>query len=101
MMEIVLQSEGTVVRLGLSGVMKKEEARRVCDRIDALAETGLTELVVDCGELAAVALDSVGYLISSLDRIRHKRVKVVVSGANPVVKKTFLAGGMNRVAAIL
>lgn len=97
-MEIQIVPDGNVTLVHFTGILKKPDARRIADQLEALGGSGCTELILNCGNLAAVAYDSVAVLVSALDRLRHQRVKTSVVGASPVVHKALQAGGLGRVA---
>lgn len=97
--KIEAQDEKTYIAT-LTGILKKDDARQMTAELESLGVVGCRELTIDCANLAAIAYDSVTLLISTLDRLKRKRVKTTLTGVNPVVWKALAGGGADRVAEI-
>ncbi len=99
-MDMQIEKDGPRTCVELIGILKKDDARQVSSALEEIPATGCTELVINCTNLAAISYDSVGYLVSTLERLKNRRVKCIVRGANPVALKALQAGGLGRVARL-
>lgn len=99
-MDIRVDSIDDGVVIKLTGVLKKPDALKVADAIINAGKSRPARLALDCSELAAVAFDSVPFIVSALERARVSKKNVRALGCNNVVERTFRGADFERVGQL-
>lgn len=96
--EIFENEEGAVIKI--TGVIKKPDAIELSNQIEAVAKSRPKKLALDCSELAAMAFDSVPFIVSALERARVGKQNVRAFGCNNVVERTFRGYDFERIGKL-
>ncbi len=96
--EVIESEEGAVIKI--VGVMKKSDAIELSSKIEAVGKSKPKKLALDCSELAAVAFDSVPFIVSALERARVGKQNVSAFGCNNVVERTLRGYDFERIGKL-
>lgn len=95
----IIENEDCVV-IKIVGVMKKPDAIEFSRTIEELGKSRPKKLALDCSELAAVAFDSVPFIVSALERIRVGKKNLRAFGCNNVVERTLRGYDFERIGIL-
>lgn len=99
-MQISISQSPEGVILQISGIMKKPDGIELSNQLANLGRNKPASLILDVSNLAAASNDSIPFMVSALERLRIGKNKVTATGANPVVKRTLIGCGFERVGKV-
>lgn len=97
--DVIENEDGVIIKI--TGVMKKPDAIELSNKIEAVGKTRPKKLALDCSQLAAVAFDSVPFIVSALERARVGKQNVCAFGCNNVVERTLRGYDFERIGKIV